>query len=356
MTLVNRRGVGQLKAVARLPDWVELVERSYRLDGDDDAWLAQLVDVAHPFLDHGLGVVALLYDVNVDGMPLSLRVAARGRLADDPSMLGKMGQGVGPDAVREFLAHPGYSSVSEMKPETVPEQQAKAGPDDDGLRDWVQVNARDPSGVGCLFGAFAPDFVSTTRAARATWSHVCAHMGAAMRLRRASASLSARADGLPALAEAVLEPSGRVAHAEGAATVKSAREALREAARTVSRARDEARREDPRAALEAWRALVSGRWSLVDHFDSDGHRYLVAHKNPPKVRDPRRLTRREQEVLAFLALGSPNKLIGYTLGLSTSRVGTLIGSAARKLGCSSRVELVALARQLARAADVDPEA
>jgi DNA-binding CsgD family transcriptional regulator len=41
-------------------------------------------------------------------------------------------------------------------------------------------------------------------------------------------------------------------------------------------------------------------------------------------------------------------MIAYDLGISTSRVGTLLSGGARKLGARSRVELVALVRELSR--------
>jgi DNA-binding CsgD family transcriptional regulator len=41
-------------------------------------------------------------------------------------------------------------------------------------------------------------------------------------------------------------------------------------------------------------------------------------------------------------MGHPNKLIGYSLGLSVSSVATHLASAMRKLGVRSRVELIEL--------------
>jgi len=59
------------------------------------------------------------------------------------------------------------------------------------------------------------------------------------------------------------------------------------------------------AAMENWRGLVDGRWSLVDRFDSDGKRFVVAVKNDPEARDPRGLSRREQQVSELVGLGGP---------------------------------------------------
>ena len=79
----------------------------------------------------------------------------------------------------------------------------------------------------------------------------------------------------------------------------------------------------------AW--VVAGRWSLVERFDSDDRRFLVAHKNDPSNRDPRGLTERERQVLGYAELGRLNKLIAYELGLSPSTVGVILATARTKL-------------------------
>jgi FixJ family two-component response regulator len=72
--------------------------------------------------------------------------------------------------------------------------------------------------------------------------------------------------------------------------------------------------------LDLWQGLVAGRWSLVEQFDSDGRRFMVARRNDPQVTDPRALNMRERQVLAYVAIGHPAKLIGYALGVSPSSV------------------------------------
>jgi DNA-binding NarL/FixJ family response regulator len=99
-------------------------------------------------------------------------------------------------------------------------------------------------------------------------------------------------------------------------------------------------------ALETWKALVRGRWSLVDWFDTDGRRYLLAIPNSPHVTDPRGLTERESQVVTYVMLGHTNKMIAYRLGLSTSRVSTILRTAMRKLGSRTRPQLVKQLRDL----------
>ena len=86
--------------------------------------------------------------------------------------------------------------------------------------------------------------------------------------------------------------------------------------------------------------MVDGRWSLVDHHDADGRRYILVRRNDPAVRDPKALTARERAVAAFAAQGHQNKYIGYLLGLAPATVASHLTAAMRKLGVLSRRELI----------------
>jgi DNA-binding NarL/FixJ family response regulator len=114
---------------------------------------------------------------------------------------------------------------------------------------------------------------------------------------------------------------------------------LRSAARALDRARGSLRRRDPEQAVAIWEALVAGRWSLVDHFDSDGRRFVLAHRNDADVPDARGFTDRERQVLAYAALGHSNKVIAYELGLSTSTVAYHLTRARAKLQLRSAAAL-----------------
>jgi DNA-binding NarL/FixJ family response regulator len=91
--------------------------------------------------------------------------------------------------------------------------------------------------------------------------------------------------------------------------------------------------------MDLWTALVGGRWTFVDRFDSDGRRYLLACKNTPEAAAPVQLGREERQVVAYVTLGHSNKLIAYELGRSEAWVSATLRSALKKLGLRSRVEL-----------------
>lgn len=132
-----------------------------------------------------------------------------------------------------------------------------------------------------------------------------------------------------------MTPDGRIEHAEAPAQGKLAREVLRRSAAALDRARGPLRRTDQDEALAVWKALVAGRWSLVDHVDTDGRRFVLARRNDPDAPDVRGLTLREQQVLGYVALGHANKTIAYELGLTTSTVAGHLAKARQKLGLKS---------------------
>ena len=97
---------------------------------------------------------------------------------------------------------------------------------------------------------------------------------------------------------------------------------------------------DPEESLRIWHGMVQGRWSIVDWFDSDARRFLVAVRNPPEVGDPRGLSSRELQAATYTALGESAKLISYRLGLSTSGVSRVLHRVKRKLGVETNAELI----------------
>jgi DNA-binding CsgD family transcriptional regulator len=97
---------------------------------------------------------------------------------------------------------------------------------------------------------------------------------------------------------------------------------------------------DAQAAVDVWRALVAGRWSVVDHCDRGGKRFLLAVANSRKDSDSSSLTAREVQILARVALRHSLKLVSYELGLSHSTVSGQLQSALRKLRLGSVAEAV----------------
>jgi DNA-binding CsgD family transcriptional regulator len=323
-------------------DAISIVEAAYDLQGDRRAWVSRLLDRAAPKLDRGLGVGISMYGPGV--RPEEALVGTRG-VDTGRQDAARVMIAAYPDLFRRLMLEPGPAcTTAAEKMGLTTEQTLSWRPYVEfvhavGIRDYVAVVSRDVSGHAVFLSAASPDGRRPTRYERTLWNRIATHISAGARLwRGAQGPLPGD---VAAGAEAVLSPSGAIAHAEPQAQGAGSLEAIRRAARDIDRARSRARGDDDEA-LDLWLGLVSGRWSLVDRFDNDGRRFLVACRNDPQVSDPRALTLRERQVLAYVAMGQPLKLIAYSLGLSVSAVSGLRTRAMRKLGLRTQADIVSL--------------
>lgn len=219
-----------------------------------------------------------------------------------------------------------YSAYSESASQSL---QTGRGVEVELLVHVQQISVQDASGF--MIGVFLDCVRKTTEREKHVWSRVAAHLAAGLRLRK----------DIPAIEDLIIEADGSIAHADGDAKDVEVREHLRRAAMLMDRARTRAVRSSDEA-LELWPALVSGRWSMVDRFDTDGRRYLVAKRNPPDA-PSLPLTAREARVIGLAAQGHPNKIIAYELGLPNSVVSEALNDGMTKLGLDSRAALLQLA-------------
>ena len=327
-------------------DAIDLIEIAYDLEKSNADWLSGLMDAAAPMIEHGLGVFGFGFirpeggggrDAVIHDMQL------RSISPDFPQRFIAATQTLSPEFVRA-VTPPGYAGTwSKIARDHPKELRALLG--EFGWVDVFGITAIDPDGVGVDISAPLAETMTLGAKARERWQMLGAHIAAAYRLRRAlirsEDDLDDDARELPYGAEAVLDANDlRIVQAIGPVKDRSAAEILRKAARQVDRARGKLRKDDPRKALETWKALVRGRWSVVDWFDSDGRRFVLARPNPPKVFDPRGLSAQECQVVTYVLLGDTNKLIAYRLGLSQGRVSVLLKSAMHKLGAKSKAQLV----------------
>jgi DNA-binding CsgD family transcriptional regulator len=206
-----------------------------------------------------------------------------------------------------------------------------------GMADAIYVNATDPDGRGVLLAYNIERRLRLAPTQTRRLSMVAAHIAAARRLRVSGAREP----------DAIFDVTGRVAHVERGH--EDALPRLTEQVRRVEQARERASGSGPADVLTAWRALVSGKYTLVGRFDSDGRRHVIAYANPPGVRDPRGLTPTEAAVAGWALRGHSQKLIAYELGLAVGTVGGLLARVFAKLRIRSRAEL---AERLAPPAEV----
>ncbi|MGM0557071.1 MAG: response regulator transcription factor [Myxococcota bacterium] len=324
---------------ARAFDPIAVVEAAYTFDVDEETWLSGVAERARPFFPPEGCVSGTIMDLGDDFHVISAisddpdhqnsnRVHAFFELADElPELFDQLYSGTSLIAISDLLGasprdHPAFAHMQSV-----------------ACRDFAGVVVCEPSGCVIQLGAELPSVSPTSENDRRIWNCLTSHIGAGFRLMRSVSDASLDS------ADAVLSPNGELEHSNHDVTEKDLwRRALREAAFNLERARSSLRHRRPYEALQLWKGLVRGRYSLVETFDTDGKRFYVARRNDPKVDSPKPLSQRERQVAAYVGLGLDNRCIGYTLGLSESTIATYVSRAIRKLGLKSRSDLIQLVR------------
>lgn len=323
---------------------IDFTEAAYDLRASDEDWLSALLRGGLPVLEHGLGVAGYRYGIprGADRVEL-LDVHVASGPKDFAERHLRALSTTDPEVLRNQLSS-GAATTGSAYAKDDPEQLAHYVSHVDYCKDVLFITAVDPKGSGVAVVAPLPEVTTLSRQDAQRWEMLAAHVEAGHRLRQALDGEASDHDAptrLPHDAEAIFDANGfRITEALGQAKERTTANKLRDAAITVDRARGSMRDTDPDAALAIWKALVRGRWSIVDWFDTDGRRFVLAIPNSPEVSDPRGLSERESQVVAFAVMGHANKMIAYRLGLSTSRISTLLRSAMHKLGVRTRAHLV----------------
>jgi DNA-binding NarL/FixJ family response regulator len=320
-------------------DWISLIEASYALDRTDRDWLDALFDVAQPLFDAGMGSTAWTFRCTATSFHLS---DVTRRASGWMKLFIRAGHAIA--SQRWFdLAYRSGATVA-----TASEQVYSHLPNDrflrvtgGRLRDVFVVGGQSGTGLGVAFATMLKEERKASALERKRWPQIAAHLGAGLRLRSLARGLSF--DSPPVAA--ILDSSGAMHDGSNDATTTCAREKLREAVRHIECARTAGGRSDPDAAMDRWEALVDGRWSLVDRFDSDGKRFVIAIRNDLSYPDPRGLTPRERQVAEFVGLGRTTKEISYILGISAPTVSACTAHAQEKLGLRCLAELAAFFAQ-----------
>jgi DNA-binding CsgD family transcriptional regulator len=314
------------------------LEVAYDVAPDDQRWLRAVAEAALAVWGRGHASHAAIYDAsdiaafeikNADFVglsPAAIEVIMRGLGQFTPAFVTRTFRAGLASGIRE-MAYP------EMKP--MVDQLGTFG-----FADEFSLNGLDPEGKGAFIGMWSPQRNDHSPAEMALLRRMGHHLGAAHRVRRRlRESQPARATPDSTVgAEAILDARKRVVHAEGPARSKEARDEL--IATAVARERDRSSRVELDERL-GWGPLTRARWTLVDSFERDGARYVVARENQSFIRGLAALAERERQAVAYLAIGQSTKETAYALGIAAATVRVLLGRAAAKLGVSSRAELLA---------------
>jgi len=306
------------------PGITALVRQLYSAESDEKTWLEGIQQAALEALGHPRILQVGLVHITPDG---------RGRMASDivgPGPDNLRPELVPPEVIRRlYLAGPlnwGSDAITgDDRPMLAALKQLRT---EYQIQDGLGVVGMDPSGHALIMSIGVTSRRLSPRV-RTTLTQLAGHMATAYRLRLAPTS--------PAV---VVDPTnGEVLDQPGPEPPST--RTLQGAALDIERAQRHDGN-DPEAALGFWKALVEGRWSLVERFESDGRRILVACQNEPETQAHRALSESERKVVALVSLSHSQKLVAYELGYSEVVVSRLIKSALVKLGLRSRSQLIEL--------------
>ncbi|MBE7484974.1 MAG: helix-turn-helix transcriptional regulator [Polyangiaceae bacterium] len=313
-------------------DLVSVIEAAYAAAPCEQAWLEGIVSSAVAAM--GVPVSAFVMDASDPSAFRAGAVAVRGVPEEQPAQMLSSTPSYPASVVRRlFASSPQVALLSEVLAgiESSEGSAIRGEVQGFGITDVVGIRGfgLDRRGVMLCPLLLAPR--ELPRTTRASLGRVARHLATGYRLRSQRGQQP----------EAVLSPTGRVEHAEPCARDRRSLRELVEATNRIGVARGRLRRESPDRAVELWRALVSGRWSIVETVERDGKRFLLARRNELGVAHARALTQSQAEVLALAAAGHSNGAIAYELGLSAARVSRALREGLARLELRSRAELLA---------------
>jgi DNA-binding CsgD family transcriptional regulator len=326
-------------------DEISIVESVYASRAvDAHEWLKDLLRASSPLLEQGLGAAAFAYEPDGEGV----RITAAASLGCPQGFLEALGQAnaeMTPEARGLLYGSGPVGTASEQLGAPLFERESafRAHFRPLGIEDFFAVIGSSPDGSGCALGVPLPRVERKSRAHKARWAKVAAHVSAGYRLRTALGVLDRvlGAEPLGSETEAVLTPEGRTLDATGAAASNEGRRKLEAAVAAMTRSRDiSVRRANQDEALALWQGLVDGTWSLVESRDSDGKRLVVVVRNAPGVPPIRGLSTTERAVIGLILQGHSQKQIAYELGYSPAHISGVLSSTQQKLGLKHLSELL----------------
>jgi DNA-binding NarL/FixJ family response regulator len=324
-------------------DLIGLVEALYTPDIPDERWLQIVVQKLQPVLDqHRLGITGGMYSCPD---PCSFTVT-RALMCDVPeSIQGAFFEGMkslSPDFVAHAFLNQVVSLGSDLRGWGDISTNRNGASPAVGVVDSLTMNVVEPDGEGCWFVSARSQRQPILNEQYLTLTRFARHLAAAHRLRRRHPHVRVSADE----AEAVVDPTGHLEHAAGPAKDADNQVALVRAVRAMDAARSRKAGSDQQGAISRWKSVVLERWTMLDHFEKDGKRFVLAMENRPKPPSLGLLSSREHQVVARALAGLENKAIAADLGLAPSTIRVPLARAAAKVGVRSRRELLYRAANL----------
>lgn len=317
---------------------ITLIEELYFVERSAEEWLNGILSKAGQFLDRGAGLGGVLYHL-APRETLNVQQMIGAKLYENWLKVGEQ-MHAAPEFARDHervYRTLQCATLQECIRGSLAEDMAAEMYRNQGVAGVTMINGLSPSGEGCALYIFSPRDDHLSNRKRELLCRLSSHIATANRLRCRLKASDEKIN--PITADAVLSAGGKLEHARGAARPGASRENIKRAFDAREWARGRARIDPERASL-VWKGLVHAKWSLIDHFESDGKRYVLAQENSIAVAGMTLFSARERECLALALQGRPNKSIAYELGVANATVRVLMSRAAQKIGARSRRELL----------------
>ena len=98
----------------------------------------------------------------------------------------------------------------------------------------------------------------------------------------------------------------------------------------------------PAEQAELWEGVFSGTWSIIDHYERLGRRYLFVYKTDAGKSDPLRMTPMQRRALDCLSRGRSDSEIAVALGIKLDAASALVRVIKRKLRMPTRRDLIGI--------------
>ena len=352
-------------------DALDILDRAYAVHQPTQAWLRGVAEAVCSVADHGQGLLAFSLSCAASGSPeLSLPTPAGvGDFWPDwfdemkamPDELRRYGRLTPALTYKSHFTTAAIAAVPAFQMYVDQTFRARLADPPRTAREVIQrdiecgvawaeclaLHASDGTDHDLFFVLPCPHQVHNLPSLRQVehWARVMAHVANAWRLHR---DLRARRHGPLDTADAVLAPDGSMLDADSdEAKTPEVRAQLSGAAKIIERHRSTKGKAapSPERILAERLALVAGRWSLVDEYDSDGKRFVTARRNDEGSTVPA-LSDRQRQIAVHVARGHSNKLIAYQLGISIGTVTTHVRRLASKLETNDRIQLIAACQMM----------
>lgn len=323
----------------------DLLGSVYDLELSEQEWVTQLTRGIGKFIDGGNGTLGCIFRMGRQvEMPVLKAIEADDEV---PAFIQYLrateqasgGKALDADRFGSLFAASGMGTLSANRSAEMAYQVFRQEFEVDGVLDAAGLiipHAESRSFI--FFTSRQKELGAVSERARPRWIELQNHIAAVYDLRH-----HLRRDAFQETDAVWFNTRGKCVES-GPVVSDSIRDRLREAVQLRENARL-GNTASKRVDLQTyWSNVLSGNWAIVDRFDSDGRRHIIALPVSKAGDNVRGLSDRERQIMDLLGDGLANKVIAYELGISTPAVASHLSHIYGKIGIRDRGAMVQLIR------------